>query len=746
MESIKDHNRNHIILHWLLKTIIISVVLTLFADTLVIIVNKTEPLSFYIPVWRRILIDCIFPVVYFVWSGIDLNKQLAKYDKQVAIQHKSQEPQNISREEKLEKYRSKEPIDYLEEQAEIFRIAVINEQSTLDIDWDYLNGENKERFTKELASLKNLDEEKYQRTILYIWDRLISTYNKIQKYIEGLEDQRSKEYCAMLTIEQLVFSYLAAAYFNSTFKDPKFCYRTILNKIGKEIQGNKGTDLIRRSADYCGISESLMLRYRNDQCVKCSVRGCMGRVDETHGILELVGPYCDDTIFEDNSEQQIHNELIPVQKNALEYFKTKYGEEYAGKYVHSVIAMMGYYPEMTFRKLKEPWEWCKEIYSMPFDFKWQTEDEEPLIELIFEKIKQVKDDEKELEAVVFSLISPFDGICHSLFPKANDKMYVNGAIALHTYSIDDSSSLDEFKEKWVQSIEETKRISKEQDLPELGNIWVLDYAIREKRGIVGLAFGNSDITKISDIFEELHFYATILEAALLRYGISRDIFSYMRNSNVFLTDYISESEIGAVMDMNDDQVSTLVARYGHTLSATSEDVFTIAIENFEPDRKIDTSSIKQSKLKQHIQDLLESIGGEIVVAKEPTEEDNTVTNEHKAQNNQSLDSGINDSNNINNVVITKELDNYLSAFAQEGYLDQNYHWIRVKGHTIYHAGWMARVIKSNVPDITYGRIENIIGCTGLTDAASKCATQGKKTKIAEIEKVCIAHGLSKKTC
>ena len=233
---------------------------------------------------------------------------------------------------------------------------------------------------------------------------------------------------------------------------------------------------------------------------------------------------------------------------------------------------------------------------------------------------------------------------------------------------------------------------------------------------------------------------------MLRYGISRDIFSYMRNSNVFLTDYISESEIGAVMDMNDDQVSTLVARYGHTLSATSEDVFTIAIENFEPDRKIDTSSIKQSKLKQHIQDLLESIGGEIVVAKEPTEEDNTVTNEHKAQNNQSLDSGINDSNNINNFVITKELDNYLSAFAQEGYLDQNYHWIRVKGHTIYHAGWMAREIKSNVPDITYGKIENIIGCTGLTDAASKCATQGKKTKIAEIEKVCIAHGLSKKTC
>lgn len=746
MESIKDHNRNQIILHWLLKTIIISVVLSVFADNLIIIVNKIKPLSFYIPVWRRILIDCLLPVVYFVWSGIDLNKKLAKYDKQVAKQHKSQEPQNISREEQLVKYRSKEPVDYLEEQAEKFRIAVFNEQSTLDIDWDYLDGENKERFTNELASLKDLDEEKYQRTILYIWDRLISTYNKIQEYIEGLEDQRSKEYCAMLTIEQLVFSYIAAAYFNSTFKDPKFCYRTILNKIGKEIQGNNGTDLIRKTADYCGISESLILRYRNDQCVKCSVRGCMGRVDETHGILELVGPHCDNRIFEENSEQQNQDELIPVQENALEYFKTKYGEEYAGEYIQSVIAMLGYYPDMTFRKLKEPWDWCKEIYSLPFDFKWPTEFEEPLIELIFEKIKQVKDDEKELEAVVFSLISPFDGICHSLFPKANDKMYVNGAIALHTYSIDDSSSLDEFKKKWVQSIEETKKISGEQGLSDVEHIWVLNYAIREKKGLMPLGLGNLDIRRISDIYDELHFYATIIEAALLRYGVSRDIFSYMRDSNVFLTDFIDESEIGAVMDMNDDQVSTLVARYGHTLSATSDDVFSIAIENIKFDKEIDISSISKSEFNQTIHEMVESIGGGVVLIKEATDDDHAVADERNTQNRKPLDAGVNDINSQNHIVITDELNKYLSAFAQEGYLDQNYHWIRVKGHTIYHAGWMARVIKSNVPDITYGRIENIIGCTGLTDAASKCVTQAKRTKIAEIENVCIAHGLSKKTC
>lgn len=742
MESNNDFSRKNTILFWLLKTVVYAVVISVVVDNVVILVNKAEILHSYIPLWRRILVDLTLPVLYVIWSAIGLNRKLAEH----AAKQKIQIAEKQKHESELSKGRSKEPVDYLEEQANLFRYAVIKEESTLGVDWDYLDGENKEKFTKELASLSELDEEKYQRSILYIWDRLISIYNECQGYIEGLGEQRSKEYCLMLQLEQEIFSYIAAAYYHSVFKDPVFCYRTILNKLGKEMKGNGGLDLIRRSADYCGISESLMLRYRNDQCVKCSMRGCMGRVDETHGILELVGPYCDEIIFKSSGESPVEDESTPIKGDALEQFKAKYGEDQAGTYLEALIAMMGYYPDMTFRKLKEPWDWCKETYSKPYDFKLPYEQEAPLIDLIFEKIKAVKDDETELEALLFSLISPFEKTCQHLMPRTDDNMRTNGAIALRVYSIDDSRSLEEFKKKLELALEETKNISKDQHLSHIEYMWVLNYALREKKGILPFGIGNQDIVKVDDIAEELHFYATIIEAALLRYGIKRDIFSYMRASNIFLTDFVDESEIGAVMDMNDDQVSTLVSRYRHSLSATSEDVFSVALEYYEPTREIDTSSVTTSEFKQHIRDLVDSIGSEVVLAEVKPENEPALAEE------QNLKDGVNDSSDssiaaLNSaIVITDELKEYLEAFRKEGYLNHNYHWIRVKGHTTYHAGWMAKIIISNVEDVTYGRIEDIIKQKGLTDAASKCVTQCKVTKQAEVEAVCAKYGLSKKTC
>lgn len=637
------------------------------------------------------------------------------------------------------------PIENLIDQIGRYKIACIKETFDDSINWEYLDGKNKERFVNQLKELNSLPPELYERTILYIWDKLITTYNGISSILLKLDESESLYY-GLLSAEQELISYIGAAYLHATFRPKDFCYRSIINKVGKELTGLGGLELLRRSADYCGISYELMLRYRNSQCEKCRVTECIGRVCEKHGILELVGPHCDKFLFGEDIDEETTEELTPKESDAIEQFKTIYGEECAENYVHSVIAMMGYYPEMTFRKLKKPWPWCKEAYLNPFNFKCPTELEESLIKLIFDKVKQSMNDEKELEAFVFSLISPFDGLCNSLFPKADDGMYVDGAIALHNYSMDDSPSLDKFKEKWELSVGEARKISREQGLSDMEYRWVLNTAIQEKKGIMPSALGNSDIRKINDIYDGLNFYATIIEAALLRYGASQDIFRYMRNSNVFLTDFIDKSEVGAVMGMNDEQVSTLVNRYGHTLSATSDDVFSIAIENFEPSREIDTTSISKSEFRQKFHEKIEANGSGIVLAKATIDEEHTVSNEDNAQTTGTLDMGINKNNCNNPIVITDDLKQYLSAFVQEGYLDQDYHWIRIKGHTLYHAGWMARVIKSNVPDVTYGRIEYIIGCKGLIDAASKCFMQDKKTKIAEIEAVCTAHGLSKKTC
>ena len=746
MKQFEDHNRKHIILFWLFKTVILSVFAAVMMDNIVMLVNRTGKFGLNFPLWRRVLVDILCPVIYFIWSSISLNRKLADYDKKVEAKRNSQEAERQRQQLELVRSRSKAPVDFLDEQAKAFYIAVVNDESTSSVDWDYLDGENKEKFTRELAALSTLDERQYQRSILYIWDRIIYRYNKIQDYIIGLGEQRSKEYCTMLQLEQEVFSYIAAAYYHSVFKDPQHCYRTILNQLGKEIKGNSGNDLIRRSADYCGISDSLMLRYRNEQCVKCPVRGCMGRVDETHGILELVGPYCDETIFEEEPADTQPEEIIPTQGDELERFKTMYGEDYAGAYVQAVIAMIGYYPEMTFRKLKEPWDWCKEKYGTPYNFGWPMESEKELISLVFNKIKQAKDDDKDLEATVFSLLSPFEKTCRSLLPAIDDKMFVNGALALLTYSIDDCSSLDEFKSKWELSLNEVKDISKKYDLSDVEYIWLLNHAVREKKGILSIGFGNQDIQRLSDISENLHFYATIIEAALLRYGIRRDLVSFMRDSKIFLTDFLDESEIGAVMDMNDEQVSTLVTRYGHSLSTTDSDVFTTAIEEYNFDRDIDLDSISTSEFNQKLKKMLEGIDC-CITTSEPLAKSEEVKTEIQTPDAAIPANETEEDNKISQaVVMTEELKVYLNAFMQEGYIDQHYHWVRIKGHTVYHAGWMAKIITSNVPDMTYRRIEHIIGQAGLTDAASKCITQSKKTKIAEIEAVCDKHNLSKKTC
>ena len=740
----KDYKRQHIILFWLFRTVMITMAIIIVVDNFVIFINGSDEISIHYSTPRRIMVDITIPILYIILSCIRLNKKLAEYDYQLGVNQKLSGNKGKNLSGKATNTQNETSVDYLAEQADKFQIAVSNGESSTGVDWKYLDGENKERFTKELSKLSRLDETSYQRTILYMWDKLLSSYNKVQDYIVSLGEQRSKEYCSMLQIEQEVFSYIAAAYYHSIFKDPCFCYRTILNKLGREVNGSGEADLIKRSADYCNISESLMLRYRHDQCVKCQVFGCKGRVEEKNGKLDLANLHSNDIPPHVMKETIKNTDIASTKSDILEQFKTKYGEDSAGNYLQSVIAMLGYYPDITFRRLKEPWEWSIETYNKPFDFKWPENLEEPLTKLVFDKIERSKDDEKELEAVVFSLISPFEKTCHTLFPKPVDNSYVNGAIALSAYSMDDSQTLDKFKEKWDLSFSEAKKISKEQQLSDIEYIWVLNHAIQEKKGILPFGFGNTDIDKISSIVEALHFYATIIEAALLRYGLHRDIFSYMRDSNVFLTNFVDEYEIGALMDMNDSQVSTLVSRYGHSLTATSEDVFSVAIENYAFDRDVNLEAISKSDFKQMLQNMAERINaGGLQLAVKPEEsescehpEDSDATekeNTDKTEHNDKLPR-----------VITDELRAYLTAFFNEDYLDQNFRWRKVNGHTLYHAGWMAKIIICNVPDITYGRIEEILGVKGLTDAASKCSTQKKNTKMKEIEAVCDKYNLPKK--
>ena len=82
--------------------------------------------------------------------------------------------------------------------------------------------------------------------------------------------------------------------------------------------------------------------------------------------------------------------------------------------------------------------------------------------------------------------------------------------------------------------------------------------------------------------------------------------------------------------------------------------------------------------------------------------------------------------------------NYLNALKSEGYVDDQYVWIK-EGHTNYHAGWASKIIISQVCGSTYDVITEIIKIKGLADHASKC--QQKTDKKRAIEECFKKHGL-----
>ncbi len=64
-----------------------------------------------------------------------------------------------------------------------------------------------------------------------------------------------------------------------------------------------------------------------------------------------------------------------------------------------------------------------------------------------------------------------------------------------------------------------------------------------------------------------------------------------------------------------------------------------------------------------------------------------------------------------------QLKQYLDALKEEGYLDDNYKWVK-RGHTMYHAGIAAKIIIYTVKGVTYNDLTDIIGVTRLANYAS----------------------------
>ena len=195
------------------------------------------------------------------------------------------------------------------------RLATLDDKTYDAISWDLIKGENKEKFTRELEVLSKNPPEVYGRAISWVWDKLSSLYNKNHSLFGNL-DKSDKLFFICLQIENLLLSYISAAYLKSIFGAPENCYEAVMRKIRTKLNGIGQFELLRQVSGYTDMSEELLLTYRYELCSKCKVRGCQERAHKLGEIIDIVGPHCDSTIFKDDKEDQIQQRPI-LQKGGI---------------------------------------------------------------------------------------------------------------------------------------------------------------------------------------------------------------------------------------------------------------------------------------------------------------------------------------------------------------------------------------------------------------------------------------------
>lgn len=195
------------------------------------------------------------------------------------------------------------------------RLATLDDKTYDAISWDLIDGENKEKFTQELDVLSKNPPEVYGRAISWVWDKLSSLYNKNHSLFANL-DKSDKLYFICLQIENLLLSYISAAYLKSLFGAPENCYEAVMRKIRTKLNGIGQFELLRQVSGYSDMSEELLLTYRYELCSKCKVRGCHERAHKLGEIIDIVGPHCDSTIFNDKKDAKIKERPI-LQKGGI---------------------------------------------------------------------------------------------------------------------------------------------------------------------------------------------------------------------------------------------------------------------------------------------------------------------------------------------------------------------------------------------------------------------------------------------
>lgn len=160
-------------------------------------------------------------------------------------------------------------------------------QEIHELDWEYIDGRNKENFIGLIIYLLKDSAESYYRQTLYIVDRVARLYHEIRIQDMGSGNSETAE-TICTQCEDLLESYLGIVLLRNQAFPPKFCLYRIIKDLDIDIRVN-WQYLMDKMADFNNQSKNLNYKFQAVQCSKCDLEGCCGRYSDQFGPAKYVG-------------------------------------------------------------------------------------------------------------------------------------------------------------------------------------------------------------------------------------------------------------------------------------------------------------------------------------------------------------------------------------------------------------------------------------------------------------------------
>ena len=395
-------------------------------------------------------------------------------------------------------------------------------------------------------------------------------------------------------------------------------------------------------------------------------------------------------------------ESVRFSDDPIEDFKQFFSQQVINDYLSAVLLKAGYRRVESTRIrtfYRHDPEYLDKVLSRripesSYEFlRWKE-----LKTAIGVEMKKCKEDEDDFRKFVFSMLIPFHPYANYFWYDDNDTLTKKES-AVYMSCLEDyegPESIQTIIENWPTIQANAKAACRAKKIVYRNNFSAYQEELAEAANRLFPADHPGRIDPsfwiIKEVYTSMEILATLLVGCMLENGIAGNYLGFQKDAGVTLIHNINRLRLTKLMGWTPTMTSSYIKQYEATFAGVRQLALDISRREL-PETKKEVAS------------------GAPAVAPPSA------------------------------LQISGDLEKYLNALRDGGYVDASYHWIKRKGVTNYHAGWAAKIMIAHIEGLHYGRITDIIGVSGLADHASKCDKQGKASKKSDIEACFRSHDL-----